>query len=143
MNILISRSDIIPESMWVMGEEIKYIPFGILSAARKDFFIPIGKERRDDGLVSFKKHLKQWYLPAQKKLIFLFPEGGFLYKRKARSQKYALQHNLPVLEHVCLPRLGAVQAILDVCTAGPSESGKGIHYAFLYDFYKSKESIYT
>lgn len=45
--------------------------------------------------------------------MVLFPEGGFLRKRRETSQRYALKNNLPVLQHVSLPRVGALRAILD------------------------------
>lgn len=45
--------------------------------------------------------------------MVLFPEGGFLRKRKATSQKYAVKNNLPHLEHVTVPRVGALHTIMD------------------------------
>lgn len=44
--------------------------------------------------------------------MVLFPEGGFLRKRKAISQKYAAKNNLALLHNVSLPRVGALQAIM-------------------------------
>lgn len=49
--------------------------------------------------------------------MVLFPEGGFLRKRKAVSQRYAQKNNLPLLNNVSLPRVGALQAIMN--TVGP------------------------
>lgn len=57
------------------------------------------------------------YIPRQRKWIVLFPEGGFLRKRKAISQNYARKNNLPLLNNVSLPRVGALQAIMS--TVGP------------------------
>lgn len=45
--------------------------------------------------------------------MVLFPEGGFLRKRRETSKRYALKNNLPVLEHVSLPRTGAMEAIVE------------------------------
>jgi len=50
--------------------------------------------------------------------MVLFPEGGFLCKRRETSQKYAKKNNLPILENVTLPRVGAMQMIFD--TLGPA-----------------------
>lgn len=50
--------------------------------------------------------------------MVLFPEGGFLRKRKAVSQRYAQKNNLPLLDKVSLPRVGALQAIMN--TVGPN-----------------------
>lgn len=52
--------------------------------------------------------------------MVLFPEGGFLCKRRETSQKYAKKNNLPILENVTLPRVGAMQTIFD--TLGPVSS---------------------
>lgn len=52
--------------------------------------------------------------------MVLFPEGGFLCKRRETSQKYAKKNNLPILENVTLPRVGAMQMIFD--TLGPTSS---------------------
>lgn len=52
--------------------------------------------------------------------MVLFPEGGFLCKRRETSQKYAKKNNLPILENVTLPRVGAMQTIFE--TLGPAMS---------------------
>lgn len=49
--------------------------------------------------------------------MVLFPEGGFLRKRRAVSQRYAEKNNLPILNNVSLPRVGALKTILT--TVGP------------------------
>lgn len=46
--------------------------------------------------------------------MVLFPEGGFLRKRKEISKRYAEKHNLPDLNNVSLPRVGALKAIFSV-----------------------------
>lgn len=46
--------------------------------------------------------------------MVLFPEGGFLHKRREVSQRYAEKNNLPILKNVSLPRIGALKAIFDV-----------------------------
>lgn len=46
--------------------------------------------------------------------MVLFPEGGFLRKRLEVSQRYATKNNLPILENVTLPRIGALKAIMEV-----------------------------
>jgi len=53
--------------------------------------------------------------------MVLFPEGGFLRKRREISQRYALKNNLPILENVSLPRTGAMQTILEEM-ANPEKS---------------------
>lgn len=50
--------------------------------------------------------------------MVLFPEGGFLRKRRAVSQKFAEKNNLPHLMHVTLPRSGAMSAIMS--SIGPN-----------------------
>lgn len=46
--------------------------------------------------------------------MVIFPEGGFLRKRREVSQRFAKKNDLPVLQHVTLPRVGAMKAIVDV-----------------------------
>lgn len=72
--------------------------------------------------------------------MVLFPEGGFLRKRREASQRWALRsnlclsgriqefhfryatkNNLPVLQHVTLPRIGAMKTIIDVLGPGQDE----------------------
>lgn len=52
--------------------------------------------------------------------MVLFPEGGFLCKRRETSQKYAKKNNLPILENVSLPRVGALKTIFDI--VGPVQN---------------------
>ncbi|VDI83923.1 lysocardiolipin and lysophospholipid acyltransferase, partial [Mytilus galloprovincialis] len=98
---------------WVMDYIFKFTNFGWISYFHEDFFICQGKDGRDEELVKLKKHMLNSYLPTGKKWIVVFPEGGFLYKRRKSSQQYAKKHNFPVLEHVTLPRIGAVKVITD------------------------------
>jgi len=59
-----------------------------------------------------KDHVLNIYGALKRQWIFLFPEGGFLHKRLEGSQRYARQNNLPVLEHVTLPRVGAFHTLV-------------------------------
>ncbi|CAG2215246.1 LPGAT1 [Mytilus edulis] len=68
---------------WVMDYIFKFTNFGWISYFHEDFFICQGKDGRDEELVKLKKHM------------------------------YAQKHNFPVLEHVTLPRIGAVKVITD------------------------------
>lgn len=52
--------------------------------------------------------------------MVLFPEGGFLHKRREASQRFAQKNNLPLLQHVTLPRIGAMKTIVEVL--GPCSS---------------------
>lgn len=47
----------------------------------------------------------------------MFPEGGFLRKRRETSQAFAKKNNLPFLTHVTLPRIGATNVILSALVA--------------------------
>lgn len=81
-----------------------------------------GKAHRDQQLVLLKDHLEKYYWSRNRKWIVLFPEGGFLRKRRETSQAFAKKNNLPFLKHVTLPRLGATQVILKTLVA-PQENG--------------------
>lgn len=63
------------------------------------------------------------YIPRNRLWMVLFPEGGFLRKRRDTSQRFALKNNLPVLQHVSLPRVGALQAIMDCLGSKKHEIG--------------------
>ncbi|MBZ3879400.1 Acyl-CoA:lysophosphatidylglycerol acyltransferase 1 [Sciurus carolinensis] len=76
-----------------------------------------GKSHRDQQLLLLKKHLENNYRSRDRKWIVLFPEGGFLRKRRETSQAYAKKNNLPFLTHVTLPRFGATKIILSVLVA--------------------------
>lgn len=100
------------------------------------FFCHQGKANRDKSLLELKTHLKKSYIPRERKWMVLFPEGGFLRKRKEISQRlasmwfsivknyvsndfdnpcrFAEKNNLPVLNNVTVPRVGAMKAIVDV-----------------------------
>lgn len=52
-------------------------------------------------------------MPRERKWMVLFPEGGFLCKRRETSQKYAKKNDLPLLENVTLPRVGAMRTIFE------------------------------
>lgn len=55
--------------------------------------------------------------------MVLFPEGGFLHKRKEISKRYAEKNNLPDLDNVSLPRVGALKAIFSVMPPRSNETG--------------------
>lgn len=88
-------------------------------------FFPLflqGKAHRDKQLIYLKDHLDKYYHSRDRKWIVLFPEGGFLRKRRETSQLFAKKNSLPHLTHVTLPRLGATQVILKNLSA-PLENG--------------------
>lgn len=109
------RPHVLPNIMWIMDRVFKFTNFGFVSVIHEDFFILSGRRHRDIAVLQLKKHIRESYIPRNRKLMVLFPEGGFLRKRREISQRYALKNNLPVLNHVSLPRLGAMQGIIDVC----------------------------
>lgn len=47
-----------------------------------------GKDKRGESLRALVKHLRDSYIPRRRKWMVLFPEGGFLRKRKLTSQRY-------------------------------------------------------
>uniref|UniRef100_A0A1B6F3B1 Phospholipid/glycerol acyltransferase domain-containing protein n=1 Tax=Cuerna arida TaxID=1464854 RepID=A0A1B6F3B1_9HEMI len=109
------RANVLPNIMWIMDRVFKFTNFGFVSVIHEDFFILSGRHHRDTAVLKLKKHIRESYIPLNRKLMVLFPEGGFLRKRREVSQRYALKNNLPVLNHVSLPRMGAMQGIVDVC----------------------------
>lgn len=108
------KKGVLPNIMWIMDRLFKYTNFGAVSLIHQDFFIASGKSNRDRSLLELKKHLNDSYIPRERKWMVLFPEGGFLRKRKEVSQRFAEKNNLPVLNNVTVPRVGAMKAIVDV-----------------------------
>lgn len=108
------KKGVLPNIMWIMDRLFKYTNFGAVSLIHQDFFIASGKSNRERSLLDLKKHLTESYIPRERKWMVLFPEGGFLRKRKEVSQRFAEKNNLPVLNNVTVPRVGAMKAIVDV-----------------------------
>uniref|UniRef100_A0A452QTK6 Lysophosphatidylglycerol acyltransferase 1 n=1 Tax=Ursus americanus TaxID=9643 RepID=A0A452QTK6_URSAM len=108
---------VVAQMMWLMDHIFKYTNFGIVSLIHGDFFIRQGKSHRDQQLLLLKKHLENNYRSRDRKWIVLFPEGGFLRKRRETSQAFAKKNNLPFLTHVTLPRIGATNVILSALVA--------------------------
>lgn len=73
-----------------------------------------GKSVRDLSVKKLKEHIEESFIPLMRNWMVLFPEGGFLRKRKEVSQQYAQKMNLPLMNHVSLPRVGALKAIFSV-----------------------------
>jgi lysophosphatidylglycerol acyltransferase 1 len=46
-----------------------------------------GKENREKSLLKFMKHLRTVFTQKSRKYLVLFPEGGFLRKRKDASKR--------------------------------------------------------
>ncbi|XP_058805821.1 acyl-CoA:lysophosphatidylglycerol acyltransferase 1-like [Phymastichus coffea] len=115
-----AKPNVLPNLMWIMDSVFKYTNFGLVSLLHHDFFIASGRKKRDESLRSLQKHLKESYIPLNRKWMVLFPEGGFLCKRRETSQNYAKKNNLPLLENVTLPRVGALQTIIDI--VGPIQN---------------------
>ncbi|XP_052252129.1 acyl-CoA:lysophosphatidylglycerol acyltransferase 1-like [Dreissena polymorpha] len=120
MSALLPKSNVIGQIMWIMDYILIYTNFGWVAFLHGDFFIQQGKEYRDSQLDLLKRHLLDVYLPTDKRWIVLFPEGGFLYKRRPRSQAFAEKNGHPVLNNVALPRIGAMNTIIDTLS-GPAQ----------------------
>lgn len=114
MMCLQDKGTVVRKMMWLMDHVFKYTNFGLVSLIHGDFFIRQGKAHRDKQLVNLKDHLDRYYHSRDRKWVLLFPEGGFLRKRRETSQLFAKKNSLPHLTHVTLPRLGATQVILKV-----------------------------
>ncbi|KAL4238389.1 Acyl-CoA:lysophosphatidylglycerol acyltransferase 1 [Mactra antiquata] len=113
MSALLSKNNVTSRIMWIMDYIFMYTNFGWISLLHGDFFIEQGKKYREQQLIKLREHLINQYLQQDKRWIVLFPEGGFLYKRRKPGQKFAEKNNLPILEHCTLPRLGAMSTIVD------------------------------
>nr|XP_022332436.1 acyl-CoA:lysophosphatidylglycerol acyltransferase 1-like isoform X3 [Crassostrea virginica] len=122
MAALHNKNLVLGKVMWIMDDIFKYTNFGWISYFHGDFFILQGREARTDSLEKLESHINRIYKTTFKKWIILFPEGGFLRKRRFRSQEFAKKNQLPVLQHVTLPRVGALKVIMDNLTPQPSRN---------------------
>jgi len=113
MNIFTSRFGYSGKVMWLMDKVFKFTNFGIVSWIHDDFFIQAGKDTREQSLIELRSHLQRVFGVKSRNCLVLFPEGGFLRKRKAVSQSFAKKKDLPVLEHCTIPRTGALDVIMD------------------------------
>ncbi|XP_026332468.1 acyl-CoA:lysophosphatidylglycerol acyltransferase 1-like [Hyposmocoma kahamanoa] len=128
------RRGVLCNLMWIMDRVFKFTNFGIVSVLHEDFFIQAGKTKREQSLEELRAHIHKFYVPLGRQFIVLFPEGGFLHKRREISHRFAEKNNLPKLEYVSLPRAGAMKVIMDevgpqMCDAASSskaENNKGI-----------------
>ncbi|CAG5927922.1 unnamed protein product [Menidia menidia] len=125
MMCLQDKGTVVRKMMWLMDHVFKYTNFGLVSLIHGDFFIRQGKAHRDKQLVYLKDHLDKYYHNRDRKWIVLFPEGGFLRKRRETSQLFAKKHSLPHLTHVTLPRLGATHVILKTLSAQQENGDAG------------------
>lgn len=112
MTIFSSRVGFCNKVMWIMDKVFKFTNFGVVSWMHDDFFILAGRDNRDTSLVHLKRHLSEVFVPKQRKYLVVFPEGGFLHKRKEASNRFAAKLGLPPLEHCTLPRTGALDVIM-------------------------------
>jgi hypothetical protein len=62
----------------------------------------LGRLFSGESLQALVKNLRDSYIPLRRNWMVLFPEGGFLRKRRETSQRFALRNNWPVLQHECL-----------------------------------------
>lgn len=113
-----NKAGVLESVMWIMDRLFRYTNFGLCAAFRGDFFIAQGKNVRSTQLKKLEDHLFDVYLGRMREWIVLFPEGGFLRKRKETSQRYAKKNNYPCLEHVTLPRVGAMYTIINTLRPG-------------------------
>lgn len=114
MTIFAARKRFADKVMWIMDKVFLFTNFGWVSWMHDDFFILAGKKNRDQSLVSLQRHLSQVFAPKNRRYLVLFPEGGFLRKRKAVSKAFAKKNGLRDLEYVTLPRTGALEVALKV-----------------------------
>lgn len=95
---------------WVGGRLLAWIQPGLIGV-HVHFQ---GRDNRDSSVQALKDHISESFLPRMRNWMVLFPEGGFLHKRKEVSRRYAEKNGLPDLQHVSLPRVGALKAIFSV-----------------------------
>lgn len=117
-----TKHTVLPNIMWIMDKVFMYTNFGVVSLIHRDFFIGSGPKHREQALVELRDHISRAYIPRKRNWMVLFPEGGFLRKRLEASQRYAMKNNLPLLQYVTLPRIGAIKTIIEELGPGQDSS---------------------
>ncbi|CAI5451986.1 unnamed protein product [Caenorhabditis angaria] len=113
MTVLQNKGVASRKTLWLMDIMFRWTPFGIVGNNHGDYFIQQGKATRDKEILRLKKHLQDVFWDRDRRWVILFPEGGFYYKRVESSQSYGKKNGFPHLLYTTLPRMGAVQAILE------------------------------
>ncbi|KAI1720660.1 acyltransferase domain-containing protein [Ditylenchus destructor] len=125
-SLLQSKGVATRKTLWLMDVMFRWTPFGIIGNMHGDYFIQQGKATRDKELIRLKEHLQKVFWNRDRRLVILFPEGGFYYKRVESSQRYARENGYPHLKWSTLPRLGAVRTILEEVGPRKEESEEQI-----------------
>ena len=116
--VFVSRHGYAPSVTWIIGKNQKYTNFGLMSWLHDDCFLDTTKGNHSKALADLRIQLRNTFLRRDRKCLVLFPEGGFLSKKKSASIRFAQENKLPILQHCAYPRLGALQAIIDELVFG-------------------------
>ncbi|XP_076821101.1 acyl-CoA:lysophosphatidylglycerol acyltransferase 1-like [Clavelina lepadiformis] len=114
-------------SFWIMDWVFQFLHFGCVSKVHGDFFLMQAPDAKRFGKILcfdperpmqdqpalLEKNIISNFCERKRKWILLFPEGGLLIKRRSGSQRYAKKNGFPILQHVALPRIGAIQTIIN------------------------------
>ena len=124
ISILLDHPGCVKKIMWIIGKNQRFTNFGLMSWLHDDFFLDTGKGNQQRALKELKLHISNSFQKRNRKCIILFPEGGFLSKKKYSSDLYAKKNKLPILCNVSYPRVGALHAILETWENGVAEKEK-------------------
>ncbi|XP_039757345.1 acyl-CoA:lysophosphatidylglycerol acyltransferase 1-like [Pararge aegeria] len=109
--------ELITSTLETFREQRRKVGTSMSVAKQKEMFH--GQAKREQSLAELKEHIHKYYIPLGRQFMVLFPEGGFLHKRREVSQRFAQKNNLPKLEYVSLPRAGALKIIME--EVGPQD----------------------
>jgi len=104
---------VLRKTLWIMSSQFRFTPFGIVGRMHGDHFIKSERKNREQPLIDLKNHLQKVFWNRDRRWVILFPEGGFFYRQKDSNLRYARANGFPELTYVTLPRLGAIQTILN------------------------------
>ena len=113
LSIFVARQGYAKTVMWVIGKNQKFTNFGLMSWLHDDCFLGTSRDNAEKALLELRHHLSNSFLRRNRQCLVLFPEGGFLSKKKVSSYRYAEKNKLPILHHCVYPRIGALEVILD------------------------------
>ena len=111
--VFVSRHGYAKNVMWMIAKKFKLTNFGTMSWLHDGCFLDTSKSNHEKSLSDMRFHLQYKFIRRNRNCLVLFPEGGFLSKKKSSSDSFARKNKLPLLRHCTYPRTGALKVILE------------------------------
>jgi lysophosphatidylglycerol acyltransferase 1 len=113
------KSQVTENVMWVSDIELMFSHVGVVMLTHGDLFLrqKLGPNERERTLQKIDSHLINKFIRKDRRWCVLFPEGGFLRKRRATSHRFAAKNGYPLLNRVTIPRVNGLERIINTVHA--------------------------